>query len=202
MNNNYYHKSKWITYILNMYKNISLFWYITCPSTSEMTALGSCVVKNVWGRERNQQVMYVAGTRTVFELQLQYIRGVWRIFRVLGHQVQVSWSMALKEKHRHSLSLFQTLDSLWWITGDLLRPHQRAALRMWRLLCEVITDNGRHGGEKKREDDAWKTRNLKMPHEMCEDKKKRKEKKEKSMFHFSPLFGFIFPYVALHHRGR
>lgn len=37
-------------------------------------------------------------SQTNFELYLQYIRGAGSIFWVLGHQVQVGRSMALKEK--------------------------------------------------------------------------------------------------------
>lgn len=59
---------------------------------------------------RHQQVTQA---QTVFELYLQDIGGVGRIFWVLGHQVQVSWSTALKstQKHTHSLSLFHILYS-------------------------------------------------------------------------------------------
>lgn len=53
----------------------------------------------------------VASTQTVSELYLQFIRGRGRIFWVLGHQVQVSWSMALKkhtQKKTYTHSLYFT----------------------------------------------------------------------------------------------
>lgn len=132
----------------------------------------------------NQQV--TTSAPTVSELYLQYIRGVGRILWVLGHQVQVMRSRVLKGKHTHTLtfSISHTLFNLMK-DQDFLRPHQGAAQPMWRLLCVVITDHSRHGGEKKRGDGG----NWKSHQELSEDKKKRK----KSIFHFSPLFGLIFP---------
>lgn len=117
--------------------------------------------------------------QTVSELYFQYIRGVGWIFWVLGHQVQVSRGMALKNRQTHTL--FPSINN-----QDLLRPHQRTTVWMGRLLCEVITDNSRHGGEKKRGDDAWKRRNLKTP----------------SGVPFFSSIWFQFPCMALHHRGK
>lgn len=45
---------------------------------------------------------------TVLELDLQDVGSVGRILRVLGHHVQVSWGMLLKNTHTHTFSLFQT----------------------------------------------------------------------------------------------
>lgn len=39
-------------------------------------------------------------TQTVFELQLQYVRGGGRVFWVLGHLIEVSWSVALEKKKK------------------------------------------------------------------------------------------------------
>lgn len=135
--------------------------------------------------------------QTVFELYLQHIGDVGRILRVFGHQVQVSRSMALKKKnpHTHSLSPFHTLYSLWWITRTFWDLIEEQYCGWGRLLCEVTTDNSRHDGEMKREGDAWKRRNLKTPPRVEWSQKT----KQKSMFHFSPLFGFIFrawPFTA------
>lgn len=46
--------------------------------------------------------------QTIFEINLQYIRGIWRIFWVLGHQVQVNRSMILKNTKQTTHSLYFT----------------------------------------------------------------------------------------------
>lgn len=57
---------------------------------------------------------------------------------------------------------------------------------MKRLLCE---ESSGHGEQKNRGNDAWKRR----PENDIGTWVKTKKGGKKSMFHFSPLFGFIFP---------
>lgn len=90
---------------------------------------------------------------TVLELNLQNVGGIGRIFGVLGHHVQVSWSMLLKNTQIHCVS--HIFSSGWTATQSF-----------WYLINkesvdEKITDKPRDGAEKKREGWWMKRRGLK-----------------------------------------
>lgn len=61
--------------------------------------------------------------QTIFKLDLQNIWDSWRILWGFGHQVEVSWSMALKNKQKHN---FYDLHSLWLITQRFLSGEQHS----------------------------------------------------------------------------
>lgn len=88
--------------------------------------------------------------QTVSKLYLQCVWGVWSLLWVLGHQVQVSWSVALENKKvQHTLTHSHRLyyHPRW--------PRQTRE-RLYDCVGVVEWTNWRRGGEKKGEDDAWK----------------------------------------------
>lgn len=90
-------------------------------------------------------------------------------------------------KGTHSLSPFHTLHSLRGITQtswDLIKKKKEEKNSIKRLLCED-TAGRRTEGMMREKEETWKRHQ-----DFSEDKKKGGKK---SMFHFSPLFGFIFP---------
>lgn len=90
-------------------------------------------------------------------------------------------------KGTHSLSPFHTLHSLRGITQtswDLIKKKKEEKNSIKRLLCED-TAGRRTEGMMREKEETWKRHR-----DFSEDKKKGGGK---SMFHFSPLFGFIFP---------
>lgn len=141
---------------------------------------------------------HVASPQTFFELYLQHILDIWRVFWVLGHQVQVSRCTTLKNTQRHTLTLSISHTSLpERNNSDLLRPHQKEKRRkknsMKRLLCED-TAGRRTEGMMREKEETWKRHQ-----DFSEDKKRGGEKINVPFF--SSIW-FHFPHVALHHRGR
>lgn len=141
---------------------------------------------------------HVASPQTFFELYLQHILDIWRVFWVLGHQVQVSRCTTLKNTQRHTLTLSISHTSLpERNNSDLLRPHQKEKRRkknsMKRLLCED-TAGRRTEGMMREKEETWKR------HQDFSEDKKRGGGKINVPF-FSSIW-FHFPHVALHHRGR
>lgn len=124
---------------------------------------------------------HVASPQTFFELYLQHILDIWRVFWVLGHQVQVSWCTTLKNTQRHTLTLSISHTSLpERNNSDLLRPHQKEKRRkknsMKRLLCED-TAGRRTEGMMREKEETWKRHQ-----DFSEDKKRGGKKNQCSIF--------------------
>lgn len=126
---------------------------------------------------------------TVLELNLQDVGSIGRIFRVLGHHVQVSWSMLLKNTQIDSISHMFYSSSLF---SKLLIPHKRRERRRednWQLQ--------RRCREEKR---GWwmKRRGLKK----LSVAEWTRGKEIDVLFGSTPLFGFIFLTLAFHRGGK
>lgn len=119
--------------------------------------------------------MYV---RTFFELNFQDIGGIGRIFRVLGHHVQVGGSVLLKNTHIHSIS--HTF-------------HPEIALKR----RERRREYSRQLQRRRREEDDGRKGDTRESYQEVSGREERK-----SMFYFSPLFGFTFLTLAFRQEGR
>lgn len=142
---------------------------------------------------------HVASPQTFFELYLQHILDIWRVFWVLGHQVQVSRCTTLKNTQRHTLTLSISHTSLpERNNSDLLRPHQKEKRRkkktVWRDCC-VRTRRA----EEQRE---WCVKKKRPENDIRTLVKTKKGGEKKINVPFFSSIWFHFPHVALHHRGR
>lgn len=98
-------------------------------------------------------------------------------FLVIRHRSVGAWFC--KRKHTQSISLLHTLYTLWWVTRTFWDPIKEQSTSS----VETIV-----WGDKRQEKRRWCVKQGKHK-ELSEDKIIKK----KSMFHFSPLFSFIFP---------